>query len=272
MKNTLNNNALVGLLPKLRKHAAKASSETSDPDDLVQEALLAITENEPDFPLAYGKRVITNLARRPPKKTPLECDLRLLVRDAPSAADLINDRRTIARLSAAFESLLIWGGAGQTQLIRGTLADTNVLPLLKDLVFCTRVIGKLPVSRTTKWRYKNDFIEALRNEVEAGRADHQYQRPISPPVRTADRADDGDVPPVRLKAPTRPAADPETAPESTGVGYRKVKVVHYDRTFLYGIRTLLWLPTGLSFSDAEAVARETWDELRGEYAEAAATE
>ena len=264
---TTPNQELTQLRKELLKHASSLV-RGSEAEDLVQEALTAIVDKSPTQPLAYGRKVITNLARRPREKVHTDEDLRqLLIRHAPETELFLHDRRQLANLEAAFESAFVWRGSGRTQLVRGTLTDYNATPALRDLIFCMRVIDRLPVVPSTRSGYRKKVVELLTRQLKPRlsdgkpRAEHIYARPAHRPGAVEHRPASGTDEPQRMRSEVR-------VPEKETAGaYVATTVREYDRTFLYGIRTLMFLDPNLSFESAEDMARQTWEELRVEYGE-----
>jgi hypothetical protein len=136
---------------------AKRRIAPADAQDAVHDALVVALRKHAEDPASYAGGVLKNLARRGPRRVPRIPEL-----EQPGIDTVLATAENVARLDAALELVLWWGGLfGTIGLVVASLADFDVLRVLVEFQAVLEGIDLLPFSARHRRRLRRRFEKVI---------------------------------------------------------------------------------------------------------------
>jgi hypothetical protein len=137
--------------------SAKRRIAPADAEDAVHNALIVALRKQAEDPASYAGGVLKNLARRSARKVP-----RIPKLEQPGIETVLATAENVARLDAALELVLSWGGLfGTMGLVVASLSDFDVLRVLVEFQAVLEAIDLLPFSARHRRRLRRRFEKLI---------------------------------------------------------------------------------------------------------------
>jgi hypothetical protein len=165
----------------LVRSAKRLGLTPEDAQDKVQDALLLAYRKQAIDPASFAGAALKNFARRAARKVPSIPAL-----EGPGVESVLATAENVARLDAALEQVLVWGGlfgGGTTGIVVKSLTDFDVFRVLVEFQAVLEAIDLLPFSTRHRRRLRRRFetvIAAAWKEcevsVDSGLAERERRR------------------------------------------------------------------------------------------------
>jgi hypothetical protein len=137
--------------------SAKRRIAPADAEDAVHNALIVALRKQAEDPASYAGGVLKNLARRSARRVPRIPEL-----EQPGIDTVLATAENVARLDAALELVLAWGGLfGTMGLVVASLSDFDVLRVLVEFQAVLEAIDLLPFSARHRRRLRRRFEKLI---------------------------------------------------------------------------------------------------------------